>query len=183
MKPLWFALAFSFGMISMQGQDSVKLYNPGADAASELNAAIQKANAEDKHVLIQVGGNWCRWCIMLHQFIESNSRLDSIIAADYILLRINYSKENRNLETLAKLDFPQRFGFPVLVVLDPAGKRIHTQDTGLLEKDNAYDAEKIERFLLSWNKNAVDPDTYTKKQKYSSGFQYLCIVCITCGKT
>ena len=38
------------------------------------------------------------------------------------LSRINYSKENKNPETMALLEYPQRFGFPVLVVLDAAGK-------------------------------------------------------------
>ena len=143
--------------LSLNAQDSVKIYNPKADAANELSAAIAKANAENKHVLIQVGGNWCSWCIRLHGFMNSNQQIDSIVKADYVLIRINYSPENKNPEVLASLEYPQRFGFPVLLVLDQKGRRLHTQDSGLLEQGKGYDAEKIMRFLLSWNRSAVNP--------------------------
>ena len=142
------------------GQDTVKLYNPSADAGKELAVALQSAADHKKHVLIQVGGNWCSWCVRLHGFFDSNQQIDSILKADYVLLRINYSPENKNQEILAKLDYPQRFGFPVLLVLDSNGKRLHTQDTGLLELGKGYDAEKITRFLLSWNTAATEPKNY-----------------------
>ncbi|HEX2394694.1 MAG TPA: thioredoxin family protein [Bacteroidales bacterium] len=145
------------------GQDSVKIYNPSADAAAELKAAIKAAGEQNKNVLVQVGGNWCPWCIRLHGFFKSEQQVDSILKADYILVRVNYSPENKNPEVLARLEYPQRFGFPVLLILDGNGKRLHTQDTGLLELGKGYDPEKIKRFLLSWNRAALNPATYSKK--------------------
>jgi thioredoxin-related protein len=144
-------------------QDSIKIYNPKADASLELNSAIKAASEQNKHVLVQVGGNWCSWCVRLHGFFHSETQIDSILKADYVLVKINYSPENKNREVLAKLDFPQRFGFPVLLVVDGDGKRLHTQDTGLLELGKGYDPEKIKRFLLSWNHQSLDPKTYLKK--------------------
>jgi len=35
-----------------------KLYDPMVDARSEISDAVKKAKAENKHVLLQVGGNW-----------------------------------------------------------------------------------------------------------------------------
>ena len=141
-------------------QDTIKIYNPTADAAKELAVAVQSAADQNKHVLVQVGGNWCSWCVRLHGFFSTNQQIDSILKADYILLRINYSPENKNSEVLAKLDYPQRFGFPVLLVMDSSGRRLHTQDSGLLELGKGYDAEKIKRFLLTWNTAAVNPKSY-----------------------
>jgi thiol:disulfide interchange protein len=146
--------------IALSGQDSVKLYNPAANAGQELASAIQSAADQQKHVLIQVGGNWCSWCVRLHGFFNTNQQIDSILKADYVLLRINFSPENKNPEVLARLDYPQRFGFPVLLVLNSKGIRLHTQDSGLLEQGKGYDAEKIKRFLLSWNAAAVNPKNY-----------------------
>ena len=80
-----------------------------------------------------------------------------LVKADYVLVRINYSPENKNPEVLAGLGYPQRFGFPVLVVLDQHGQRLHTQDTGLLELNKGYDPEKVRRFLLGWNRSAIEP--------------------------
>lgn len=161
MRVFLFILLWFFS-VTISAQEQVHLYNPDADAKNDLKMAIQTAKEQNKHVLVQVGGNWCPWCIRLHGFFESNTKVDSILKADYILVRINYSKENKNPEVLAGLDYPQRFGFPVLLVLDQNGQRLHTQDTGYLELDKGYDPEKVCRFLLNWNVAAVDPKSYIK---------------------
>ena len=137
---------------------SEKLYDTTRNAMADIDSAICQAGNENKHVLIQVGGNWCPWCLRLHRFIESHHQLDSIITADYITVMVSYSKESKSPEAMKRLDYPGRFGFPVLVILDSKGKRLHTQDTYFLEQDNSYSEEKIKRFLLSWNLEAVSPD-------------------------
>jgi thioredoxin-related protein len=147
---------------SAYSQEPVNLYNPQADAKKDLTLAVQTAQAQNKHVLVQVGGNWCPWCLRLHGFFVSNARVDSILKADFVLVRVNYSAENKNEEVLAALGYPQRFGFPVLVVLDQKGLHLHTQDTSYLEVDKGYDPEKVSRFLLGWNRAAIDPASYKK---------------------
>jgi thioredoxin-related protein len=139
------------------------IYNPSANAQRDLESAIQVAREQDKHVLVQIGGNWCPWCVKLHRFFGSDTGVDSLLRADYVRVNINYSKENRNAALLAALDYPQRFGFPVLVILNQNGKLLHTQDTGLLELDKGYDPEKVRRFLLLWNSRALNPESYTGK--------------------
>ncbi len=145
---------------SKESPESPKLYDPERNAMAEIDSAVYKAGTGNKHVIVQIGGNWCKWCIRLHQFIESHHQLDSIINTDYILVRVNYSQENNNPEAMARLEFPDRFGFPVLVILDGKGNRLHTQDTYFLEQEDGYNEEKIKRFLLNWNMKAVSPETY-----------------------
>ncbi|PLX00894.1 MAG: thioredoxin family protein [Marinilabiliales bacterium] len=145
-------------------QDSVSIYNPDSDAGKDIELAVAKAKESNKHVLLQIGGNWCPWCIKLHKFYNDNPIIDSILKADYILVMVNYSRENKNEELLKNLGYPQRFGFPVLVVLDENGNRIHTQDSALLEKGTLYDLEKLKRFLLNWNRAAVSPGSYMDKK-------------------
>lgn len=142
------------------------IYNPDADAKNELADAIKKAGAEGKHVLLQVGGNWCPWCIKFHKLIHENASIDSIIKKDFVFLLINYSKEKpeyKNLDILKQLKYPQRFGFPVLLVLDGKGNRLHTQDSGFLESgDGGYDSYKVMTFLKCWKPAALKEDTYKK---------------------
>lgn len=165
MNKLLFTFIFIFSSLSILAQNSnIKLYDPELDAQEQVEQALRQAREENKHVLIQVGGNWCSWCLKLHHFIDTTPRLDSLVKADYVLIRINYSKENKNPEMMAQLGFPQRFGFPVLIVLDQDGKRIHTQNTGYLEEDESYSEKKISEFLRNWNRRAVDPDTYKPKE-------------------
>ena len=157
-------LCLAFSTVVLSAQEKELLYNPFADAEKDLAAAVVEAKQQDKHVLIQIGGNWCSWCYRLHDFMASDARIDSMQKADYILIRINYSPENRNSSILARLGYPQRFGFPVLVILDQEGMYLHTQDTALLEKEDSYDAEKLTAFLQNWNAAALDPENYKSDQ-------------------
>lgn len=138
------------------------LYNPKADVDAEISAAMKKAKAENKHILLQIGGNWCSWCIAFHKFYTSDKALDSLIHQNYVVVHVNHSPENKNLPLLKKLDFPQRFGFPVFVILDEKGARLHTQDSAFLEEGKGYSHKKVSSFLQNWTKTALQPEDYTK---------------------
>jgi len=79
------------------------------------------------------------------------------------VMKMNYDKENKNEELLEQFGFPQRFGFPVFLILDAEGKRLHTQNSGLLEKDKSYDKKKIKMFFKHWTPTAINPKSYNKK--------------------
>jgi len=162
MRKLFTLFAFVAAVAVCKGQDQsiVTLYDPNASALEQIVRAVEKAGVKNKHVLIQVGGNWCSWCVKLHNFINEHPSLDSIIQVDYILIRVNYSKENKNPEAMAALEYPQRFGFPVLIILDGEGNRLHTQNTLYLEEEEYYSEERIKDFLLDWNPAAIDPEKY-----------------------
>jgi thioredoxin-related protein len=156
-----FLLSFVlFISIAARANDSTKLYNPNANVERDVQQAMQKAKAEKKHVLLQIGGNWCVWCYRLNAFVQTDTALKKLLNNNYVLYHLNYSKENKNLPYLKKLGFPQRFGFPVLVVLDANGNRLHTQDSALLEKGNGYDFEKVKSFLVNWAPVAIEEVFY-----------------------
>jgi thiol:disulfide interchange protein len=151
-----------FLLICLQSNaaDTTKLYNPFANAEADVATAIAKARSENKHVLLQIGGNWCGWCYIFHSFVNRDTSLRKIIRDNFIVYHLNHSRENKNQALLKRFGFPQRFGFPVLVVLDASGQRLHTQETALLEKGASYDAEKVKDFLLNWRPAAVDEANY-----------------------
>jgi thioredoxin-related protein len=162
MKRFNLLLLFIFFVASLSAQE--KPYNPNADAKADLKKAIDLAKKENKHVLIQIGGNWCPWCLRFHAMAKGAQKIDSIIQKDYVYLLLNYSKENKNWDMMEHLGFPNRFGFPVFVILDGNGTRLHTQDSGLLEHRDpnvkGYDTTKVATFLKEWNIRALDPATY-----------------------
>ena len=48
-------------------------------------------------------------------------KLKTVVEENFEVVKVNYDPKNKNEDLLAKLEFPQRFGFPVFVILD--GKR------------------------------------------------------------
>ena len=153
MKQLLIALLI--GSFSLTGNAQQKIYNPKADADAEVAAAIQKAKKEGKHVFIKIGGNWCSWCIKFHKYCKDNEEIHKLIEENYVEVLVNYSKENRNNKLMKKWQNPGRFGYPVFVILDGNGNRIHTQDSGLLEADKGYDKNKVIKFFTSWTPEAL----------------------------
>jgi len=145
--------------------DTAKLYHPDADAAHDFSMAVRKAKVEGKQVLLQIGGNWCKWCIRFDKFCRQDSTIDSLLKAGFVTLHINTSKENRNLPFLATLGYPQRFGFPVFVIADSSGMRLHTQNSWYLEDGKeSYDAGKVISFLKDWSAAALRPENYSGKE-------------------
>lgn len=150
-------------LFSLANAQEKKLYDPTADADKDLEQAIKKAKAEKKHVLIQAGGNWCSWCIEFARFAKADRNIDSVMSASYVWYHLNWSKENTNNKLLAKYDYPQRFGFPVFIILNSKGERIHTQNSAYLEDGKkSYDKMKVQDFLEMWAPRALNPAMYSE---------------------
>jgi thioredoxin-related protein len=148
---------------SSQAQDTTLLYDPAAIGKLQVVGATANAKDNRKHVLLQIGGNWCKWCRLFDKWSQENAMVDSILKADYVVSHINYSKENKNEDLLKQLGYPQRFGFPVFVILDADGNRLHTQNSAHLEEGEGYSEKKVVEFLKHWNIQAVSDKTYEGK--------------------
>jgi thioredoxin-related protein len=158
-KIFLFFLALCFS-VTVTAQET-KLYNPYADADSAIKAAVKKARAENKYVLLQGGGNWCKWCIEFARFCKADPKIDSVMKASFVWYHLNWSKENENKKTFAKYGYPQRFGYPVFIILDGNGNRINTQNSEYLEDGKqSYNREKVQAFLEMWSPRALNPKMY-----------------------
>lgn len=137
------------------GKLSAGAYDPKADAKKDIAEAVAKAKQENKYVFITVGGNWCRWCVLFDRFSHTNDTIRQIIDSNFIVVKVSYGEGNRNEDVLKMLDYPQRFGFPVFVILNEKGERIHTQNTAYLEQGKAYSTKKVAEFLTQWSKKTI----------------------------
>jgi len=118
-------IAFLIGTFSLTVNAQQKIYNPQANAEAEVATAVKKAKKEGKHVFIKIGGNWCEWCIKFHKYCKENKEIHRLIEDNYVEVLVNYSKENPNHKLMKKWQNPGRFGYPVFVILDGDGNRIH----------------------------------------------------------
>ena len=123
-------------------------FDPARDAVKDVAAAATTARAQGKRVLVDVGGEWCPWCHILDRFVAGNADVKALTDANYVWVKVNWSKENRNEALLSR--WPAINGYPHLFVLDGDGKLLHSQDTGLLEAGKDYDRAKFIAFLRQW---------------------------------
>ena len=116
-------------------------FDPSRDAAADVAYAVSLAKRGGKRVIVDVGGEWCSWCHIMDRFIASNADVRSLIDANYIWVKVNFSKENRNESLLAR--WPKIEGYPHLFFLDANGALLHSQDTSLLESGKGYDRQRF----------------------------------------
>jgi thioredoxin-related protein len=144
-----------------KGPAQRQIVQPRRQRDKDIAAAIKTAKATGKYVLLQGGGNWCKWCIEFARFCKEDKQIDSVINASFVWYHFNWSKENENKKTFARYGYPQRFGFPVFIILDGNGNRIHTQNSVYLEDGkSSYDQHKVQEFLEMWSPRALNPKMY-----------------------
>ena len=167
MRKILIVLLLAFFTSTAFSQEKTGPYNPNANARNDIKAAVEKAKKENKHVIVQFGGNWCPWCLRFHAMISSVPEMDSLIKADYVYVLANVprEKDKRDNSLFQEYNYPNRFGFPVFVILDGNGKELHIQDSGLLEHctEKGYDTTKVVTFFRQWTVKALDPVTYKSK--------------------
>lgn len=153
-----------FCLMGIDAQNNLKkVYDENINPLTQIDEAVKKARTENKHVICQLGGNWCIWCLRFADFVEKDKEINKYINDNYVYIHVNYNPKNatttdkkkQNTLMLKRLGNPSRFGYPVLVVLNAKGEVIHIQDSAFLEKDKSYDRKKVLRFLQCWTRKAV----------------------------
>lgn len=140
-----------------------KVYNENIDPIEQIDKALVNAKAEGKYVVCQVGGNWCPWCLRFADFVEKDTAVNKAVNDNFVYLHVNYNPRKKEgdasvekaAQLMKRLNHPQRFGFPVFVVLDENGNVLHIQDSSFLEQGKGYDELKTLRFLKNWTPKAV----------------------------
>jgi len=120
-------------------------FEPTRDAAADVRSAVDLARAQNKRVLVDVGGEWCIWCHILDRFVASHAEVKKLVDDNYVWVKVNWSPQNRNEALLAQ--WPKIKGYPHLFVLDTKGQLLHSQDTSELEAGKDYDEGKVLAFL------------------------------------
>ena len=152
--------------VAAGAQDGLKkVYDEQADQLVQIDKAVKQAKAEGKFVVCQVGGNWCPWCLRFADFITNDTTISKVVSDNYVYIHVNYNprksegaeKAQQAAALMKRLDNCGRFGFPVFVILDDAGRVLHIQDSSFLEEGQGYSQEKVLRFFKNWTPKAVNP--------------------------
>lgn len=126
----------------------VTQFDPNRDTAKDIADAILEAKRTSRRILLDVGGDWCIWCHKLDSLFEEHNDTKQFLHDNFVVVKINYSKENKNEAVLEK--YPKVEGYPHLFVLDTNGKLLHSQNTGDLESGDHHDRDKVFVFLKAW---------------------------------
>jgi thiol:disulfide interchange protein len=127
----------------------VSTYDESRDPVKDLQAAIAQAKKSDKHILLEVGGDWCMYCNIMDETFDAHPNLVRARNRAYITVKVSYSEKNRNAAFLSQ--YPKIADYPHFFVLDSDGTLQHSQPTHPFEHGSKYNAGKIEDFLNKWS--------------------------------
>lgn len=136
---------------------STKVYDETIDPFLQISQAVDQARQSDRLVVCQLGGNWCPWCIRFANFIKADEEINQLIDDNFVYIHVNYKSRQDSLaqQVSKRLGNAGRFGFPVLVVLNPDGSVLHIQNSAYLEEGQGYDRDKVLSFFRNWTPKAV----------------------------
>jgi thioredoxin-related protein len=123
-------------------------FDPAKDPVKDVQNAVVVASKAGKRILLDVGGEWCSWCHKLDKFFQDNKDVKDFMLKNYVVVKVNYSKENKNEKFLSQ--YPKIPGYPHLFVLEEDGKFLHSQGSGDLESGDHHDHDKVLDFLKKW---------------------------------
>jgi thiol-disulfide isomerase/thioredoxin len=102
-----------------------KPYDEGQQAMAAVDAAFVRAKAEDKRVIVDLGGNWCPWCRMLAG-VMALPEVKPFVDANFEVVSVDVSsakgQTDRNLDVVRRFGMDKVKGFPWLVVAEPDGR-------------------------------------------------------------
>jgi len=123
-------------------------YDPARDPFVDGRAALKLAQETNRRVLIEVGGNWCSWCLQLDKFLAKNHQLREQLHRHFVILKVNVSDTNDNAEFMAGLPKPP--GYPHIYIAEADGRIIFSKDTAQLLEDKRYSAQRFQQFIDKW---------------------------------
>ncbi|MSR40608.1 MAG: DUF255 domain-containing protein [Phycisphaerales bacterium] len=143
-----------------------KIYDESADANKDLAAALANAKRNNTRVLVQWGGNWCGWCVLLHKACEADRNIAKELLFEYevVLVDVGHFDKHQDLATKYGADLKKNGnGVPFLTVLAADGTVLANQETGSLEKPagvepRGHDSAKVLAFLKQHQAPALNAE-------------------------
>ncbi|HEY9052444.1 MAG TPA: thioredoxin family protein [Gammaproteobacteria bacterium] len=123
-------------------------YDPGRDAFEDGRDAIQLAKSTQRHVLIELGGDWCKWCHVMDKFLDDNPDIKAKLHETFVILKINVSDANDNAKFLAA--FPKPLGYPHMYIADNNGSILSSKDTAEFLSQGQYSRQRFTEFFEQW---------------------------------
>ncbi|ADG11861.1 thioredoxin family protein [Caulobacter segnis] len=126
-------------------------YNETADAEADLAAAIKKAKAHKKLVLIDLGGNWCGDCRVFAGVIEQPD-VKRWVDKHYEIVAIDVGRYSKNMQIPARYGVDKLKGVPSFLVVDTKGKLINDGAFFALTDARHMTPQSIVDWLAQWPK-------------------------------
>jgi len=126
---------------------TIGVYDETRDPFADLAETKERAEKEGKRILLQVGGNWCRPCKEIGQYMANNDAVTELLVKNFLVMKVTFPGDDA-LSFLSQ--YPKFSGYPHFFVLEKNGSFLHSQDTAPLANGEGYDQDAFVDFLSTF---------------------------------
>ena len=135
----------SFDMKDLPKYSTV--YDKSSNPHQDLDKALKKAKKANKRVLLIVGGDWCKWCGTLDNFLEDNEPIAKEFYSSFEVVKVYYAKDmNEHSKSLLK-QFPKVDETPYFYILNSDSKLLEVSKSSPLERGYSDNKVKVLEFI------------------------------------
>ncbi|HEX2919378.1 MAG TPA: thioredoxin family protein [Edaphobacter sp.] len=125
------------------------LYSETADPKADIAAALKRAKAEKKRVILDFGGDWCGDCQVLDIYMHQSPNAE-LLEKHFVLVHVDIGRMDHNVDVAAKYKVPIQKGVPALAVLDANGRLLYSQQNKEFENMSRITPGDVTAFLKRW---------------------------------
>jgi len=118
-------------------------FEESADATAQVDAALARAQLNEKRVILVMGANWCHDSRGLAGWF-AQPRFAAMLEAKYELVYVDVGHRDRNIDIARRFDLKAIKGTPTVLVLSSSGDLLNRQsapkwrDAASREQDDIF---------------------------------------------
>lgn len=125
-------------------------YNEAGNATGDVDAALARAKAAHKLLLIDMGGNWCGDCRVLAGTMAL-ADLAPFIARHYEVVMVDVGRFSKNMDVAKRFGATRPVGVPALMIVDPvSGALLDSGHTEALADARSMTPQALADWLAHW---------------------------------
>lgn len=113
---------------------------------TQYEGSLSQANQLNRKLIVVFGADWCPDCRALDG-IFSDPETKSILDSQFVVMKVDVGRFDKNLSLNAKLGDPIQNGIPALVVLSPKGEFISSTKGGEFSNASKMTKEQVLEYL------------------------------------
>ncbi len=127
------------------------VYDEDANADKVVDEALARAKKNNKLLLIDLGGNWCPDCIILHNLMEV-PEMKKFVDTHYEVALVDVGRFDKNAQIGARYGYNTRLkGVPTVLVVDPkTNKVINGERVFALSTARSQTPQALADYLANW---------------------------------
>jgi hypothetical protein len=149
-------LALLGGMALMAGDvahPEATLYDPARNASVDVDAALARANATNKRVIVALGANWCHDSRTLAGWFAT-PRFRQMLTPRYEIVFVDIGSpqtgKGRNMDVATRFGIRKIKGTPIVVIVSPEGGVLNRKDAPKWRNAASRTEEDIFKYFFSF---------------------------------